>query len=108
MAKTVHLLARRAWLCWLLLAAGAVTLGCAFPRYDWSVGVWVALIPLIQTVDGMRLPRVFWVSLAFFTIGFAVSFSWVTHSMIVYGGMSGWMAGVALAVMSGVCGLFSS
>lgn len=88
------------------LIAGAVALALAWPRYDGWLLAWICLIPLMHAVSRKPLRRVFALAWLFATVSFAISFAWVTHSMVHYGGMPWMTAGLALLIMAGICGFF--
>src|SRR6202007_2697736 len=48
--------ATRAALC----VASGLALGLAFPKFDYNLLAWVALVPLFYAVEGESLRRVFW------------------------------------------------
>ncbi len=43
-----------------LAAASGLALGLAFPKFDYGLLAWVALVPLFYVIEGESLRRVFW------------------------------------------------
>jgi apolipoprotein N-acyltransferase len=60
-----------------LVVASGLALGLAFPKFDYNLLAWVALVPLFYAIEGESLRRVFWWS---YLQGFAanvVSLYWI-------------------------------
>jgi apolipoprotein N-acyltransferase len=60
-----------------LAVASGLALGLAFPKFDYNLLAWVALVPLFYAIEGERLGRVFWLA---YLQGFAanvVSLYWI-------------------------------
>ena len=43
-----------------LVVASGLALGLAFPKFDYNLLAWVALVPLFYAIEGESLRRVFW------------------------------------------------
>ncbi len=64
-----------------------LALALSFPSPNFHLLVWVALVPLLVVLDGASVGRRWW---AGFVAGFvwrAVSLYWITHVMVLHGGM---------------------
>src|SRR5277367_6647482 len=43
-----------------LAAASGLAMGLAFPKFDYGLLAWVALVPLFYVIEGESMRRVFW------------------------------------------------
>ncbi|MCD4654544.1 apolipoprotein N-acyltransferase [bacterium] len=89
----------------VFLLAGSVAMAFSLPHRNLWILAWIALIPLFEAVTIWK-SRTFLLAWLYGTTFFAVSFSWVTHSMVFFGGISWFIAGGLLLLMSAFFGLF--
>lgn len=96
---------------WLLSVLSGVLLFLAFPAAEIQILAWIALVPFLRAIHGALPGKGFlfgWIAGMAFYLG---SLSWVTHAMVVYGGLSrplSWLVLIALsAYLSSYFGLFS-
>ncbi|MDH7498924.1 MAG: apolipoprotein N-acyltransferase [candidate division NC10 bacterium] len=96
---------------WLLSVLSGILLFLAFPAAEIQILAWIALVPLLRTIHRASPGKGFlfgWVAGMAFYLG---SLSWITHAMVVYGGLSwplSWLVLIALsAYLSSYLGFFS-
>jgi apolipoprotein N-acyltransferase len=90
----------------IAVVAGALALAVSFPAWDHWYLAWIALVPLIMATVQWYPERKFIIAWLFATISYSISFSWVTYSIVVYGGLPMWIAGFALLVMAAILAIF--
>ena len=92
---------------WLLALLSAVLLTLSFPNFDLSIFAWVALVPLLLALSKpICLLKPFLLDWFAGTVFFYASCSWLTYSMIHYGGISRWLAYLLLLPATLLVGLF--
>lgn len=90
----------------VMLLSGAVLQAMAFPSWSLAGLAWVSLVPLMFCAVNWRPNRAFLLGWIHGTVCGIISFSWVTYSMTVYGGLSWLVSGFALTLMASFLGLF--
>lgn len=71
-----------------------------FPRLDWSILAWTALVPFFFAIQGKTLKNVFWLGM---TLGMAFYFfglQWVTNTIINYGHLPVALSYAVLALLA--------
>jgi apolipoprotein N-acyltransferase len=95
----------------LAVAAGAVALAAALPKFDLHLLSWVALAPLLFSAAGATPWRAWQLGFFYGLVFRAASLYWVVHAMTVHGGLSTPVAilGAALlwAYLAAFVGLFA-
>lgn len=92
---------------WALAAATAILLILSFPDFDFSILAWIALVPLMWAVVQRPSPRSALVlGWAAGTVFFYATCSWLTYSMIHYGGLPSFVAYLLLLPAAVVVGFF--
>ncbi len=89
------------------LTIGAIGVALSFPSLGLWWLTWIALIPLMITARKYPKRRLA-AGWYFGTLTNTINFSWVTHSMTVYGGLPKWIAGIALLLMALILGAFTA
>ncbi|MGB3976376.1 MAG: apolipoprotein N-acyltransferase [bacterium] len=93
--------------CFGLLTVGAIALAVSFPSPGLWWSAWIALVPLM--IVARRYPKKLLASGWYFgALANTICFSWVTHSMTVYGGLSKWLSAFALLIMAMILGAFTA
>lgn len=90
----------------LLAALSAGLLILAFPKPDLGWLAFVALVPLLLAIHGRPPVRAFRLGALTGLLFYLVSVSWVTHSMMVYGGVSFALSALALIVLAAYLSLY--
>lgn len=67
-------------------------LALSFPKAGHPAFAWIALTPLLTTLGRGSLSRAFWLGLLAGGIYFTGTLYWITRVMVVYGGLSTWIA----------------
>jgi len=73
-------------------AASGVLLALSFPKFGHPAIAWIALTPLLLTLCDGTLSRAFWLGLLAGAVYFTGTLYWITRVMVVYGGLSTWIA----------------
>ena len=95
------------WSEWGAAGATALLLILAFPNFELSFLAWIGLIPLLVAVARRPSPvRALILGWASGSVFFYATCSWLTYSMINYGGLPSLLAYVLLAPAAMVVGLF--
>jgi apolipoprotein N-acyltransferase len=68
-----------------LAVASGVLLPFCFPKFDFGLLAWIALIPLHIALDGTRRSQAFWLGWLCGVIGFTGIMAWVVTAMHTYG-----------------------
>jgi len=68
-----------------LACASGLLLPLCFPKFDFGLLAWIALIPLHLTLDHIPKRRAFWLGWLSGTIGFTGIMVWVVTAMTTYG-----------------------
>ncbi|MFH0872644.1 MAG: apolipoprotein N-acyltransferase [bacterium] len=96
---------------WLLSTLSGALLLLAFPRADLESLAWVAFVPLLLILPQVSPGRGFLYGLVAGLAFYLGSISWVTHAMVLYGGLSCPLSLVALLAiclyLGSYFGLFS-
>lgn len=90
----------------LLAALSAGLLILAFPKPDLGWLAFVALVPLLLAVHGRTPARAFSLGSLAGWLFYMVSISWVTHSMMVYGGVPFALSALTLVVLAAYLSLY--
>lgn len=90
----------------LLAALSAGLLILAFPTPDLGWLAFVALVPLLLAIRGLAPIRAFYLGTLAGWLFYMVSVSWVTHSMMVYGGVPFAISMLALIVLAAYLSLY--
>jgi len=90
----------------VFLCAGSAGAAYSLPDGNIWILAWISLLPLIDLITERKTDRIFLTAGLFGFVFFAISFSWVTHSMVIYGNTSWFVAGLALLMMSLFFALF--
>ena len=90
----------------LLAALSAGLLILAFPSPDLGWLAFVALVPLLLTIRGLAPVRAFYLGTLAGGLFYLISVSWVTHSMVVYGGVPVALSALALVVLAAYLSLY--
>ncbi len=90
----------------LLAALSAGLLILAFPTPDLGWLAFVALIPLLLAIRGLAPIRAFYLGTLAGWLFYMVSVSWVTNSMMVYGGVPFGISMLALIVLAAYLSLY--
>ncbi len=69
----------------LLACASGLLLPFCFPRFEFGLLAWFALIPLHMALDQITKRRAFWLGWLTGTIGFTGIMAWVVTAMTTYG-----------------------
>jgi apolipoprotein N-acyltransferase len=69
----------------LLAGVSGLLLPFCFPKFDFSVLAWIALMPLHLAIEGKRRSQAFWIGCLAGTIGFTGIMAWVVTAMHTYG-----------------------
>jgi len=69
----------------LLAGVSGFLLPFCFPRFDYSLLAWIALIPLHLAIEGKRKSQAFWIGCVAGTIGFTGIMAWVVTAMHTFG-----------------------
>jgi apolipoprotein N-acyltransferase len=69
----------------LLAGVSGLLLPFCFPKFDFSVLAWIALMPLHFAIEGKRRSQAFWIGCLAGTIGFTGIMAWVVTAMHTYG-----------------------
>lgn len=89
---------------WLLAFGGGVVWGFCFAPEPLLVAPWLALIPLLLLLGQPRAGRLGWAhGLAFWL----TSIPWIAPTLVAYGELSAWLAGVSLLALASYLALFS-
>ncbi len=96
-----HGLARAA-----LAVASGLALGLAFPKFDFNLLAWVALVPLLYAIDGRRLRAVFGYSLLQGFVFYLVTLYWIVIPLHTFAGVAMWIAAGPMLLLVGVEALF--
>jgi apolipoprotein N-acyltransferase len=75
-----------------LAALSGVLLALSFPSFGHPACGWIALTPLIVGVVRVPTPRAFVLGLLTGIVYFTGTLYWITRVMVVYGGLSAWVA----------------
>ncbi|MGE5244628.1 MAG: apolipoprotein N-acyltransferase [Betaproteobacteria bacterium] len=75
----------------LAFASGAL-LALSFPKFGHPALGWIALAPLLVALGRGSLSRAFGLGLTAGLVYFAGTLYWITHVMVVYGGLATWVA----------------
>ena len=93
---------------WAAAAATAILLILSFPNFEFSFLAWIALVPLMWTIVQRPSPsRAFILGWAAATAFFYGSCSWLSYSMIHYGGLSTVIAYSLVLLPTVVVGFFT-
>ena len=93
---------------WAAAAATAIFLILSFPDFEFSFLAWIALVPLMWTIVQRPSPsRALILGWAAGTVFFYGSCSWLTYSMIRYGGLSTVLAYSLVLLPTFVVGFFT-
>jgi len=90
----------------LLAALSAGLLILAFPTPDLGWLAFVALVPLLLAIRGLAPVRAFYLGTLAGWLFYMVSVSWVTHSMMVYGGVPFAISMLTLVVLAAYLSLY--
>ncbi|MDD5558594.1 apolipoprotein N-acyltransferase [Candidatus Methylomirabilis sp.] len=90
----------------LLAALSAGLLILAFPKPDLGWLAFVALVPLLLAIRGRTPARAFFLGSLAGWLFYMVSISWVTHSMMVYGGVPFALSALALIILAAYLSLY--
>ncbi len=90
----------------LLAALSAGLLILAFPTPDLGWLAFVALVPLLLAIRGLAPVRAFYLGTLAGWLFYMVSVNWVTHSMMVYGGVPFAISILALIVLAAYLSLY--
>lgn len=93
---------------WAAAAATAILLILSFPDFEFSFLAWIALVPLLWAIVRRPSPlSAFILGWAASTVFFYGSCSWLTYSMIHYGGLSTILAYSLVLLPTLVVGFFT-
>ena len=90
----------------LLAALSAGLLILAFPSPDLGWLAFVALVPLLTAIRGLAPVRAFYLGTLAGWLFYLISVSWVTHSMVVYGGVPVALSALALVVLAAYLSIY--
>lgn len=89
-----------------LAAASGLALGLAFPKFDFNLLAWVALVPLLYAVEGLRLRGVFGYSMLQGFVFYVLSLYWAVIPLHTFADAPMWMAVGPMLLLSAVEALF--
>jgi apolipoprotein N-acyltransferase len=81
-------------------------LALSFPGFDYPILGWIALTPLLISLEDSSLPRAFLLGLTTGVIYFSGTLYWITRVMVVYGGLQPWVAVLVNALLIAYLALF--
>jgi apolipoprotein N-acyltransferase len=93
-------------LAYALATASGLLLALSFPKFGHPALAWIALAPLLVALSGASLLRAFFLGLITGGIYFAGTLYWITHVMVVYGGLHGAVALLVNALLVAYLALF--
>ncbi len=91
---------RRIYIEWLGPVFSGIMLCLSFPRANLSFLAWFALVPVLISIRNDYQKKVFPKAFIAALIYFTCSLSWITETMINYGGMSKLLSAVALLLLT--------
>ena len=89
-----------------LLALAGFTLALAFPRMDWNLAAWFALVPLLMAATRSSAREALGWGWLFGFVFFAVLLRWLNFTFSVYSALPGPVAWLPTALLAAYCGLF--
>ena len=84
----------------LLAALSGVGLFLSFPPLGLWLLAFVALVPLLAALEGLRPRSAFWLGTLAGMVFYPLNLSWATHAMGVYGGLSRGLSVLLLLLLS--------
>ena len=90
----------------LLAGISGILLPFCFPRFDFSLLAWIALIPLHFAIEGRRKSQAFWTGWLAGTIGFTGIMGWVVTAMHLYGKVPLAISYAILLLLAAYLGLY--
>lgn len=96
----------RSFVSYLSAVASGLLLAASFPRWDWNLLAWVALVPLLLVLNGQPTRRRFLLGWLAGLVFFSGTLWWVTISMRQYGGLSAVPAFAFLLLLSAYLALY--
>ncbi|MCB1009107.1 MAG: apolipoprotein N-acyltransferase [Acidobacteria bacterium] len=94
---------RPAWVSAALAVGGGVAWGLSHAAHPLPGLAWVALVPLFLLLGAPRPGR--W-GLLFGIVSWCVAIPWIVPTITVYGGLDGWLAGLALLLLATCLGAY--
>jgi len=94
---------RRPWTRWALAVGGGVAWGLCFAAHPLPGLAWVALAPLFLLLAAPRPGR--W-GFLLGVVSWCVAIPWIVPTITVYGGLDGWLAGIALLLLASYLGAY--
>jgi apolipoprotein N-acyltransferase len=89
-----------------LAVASGLALGLAFPKFDLNLLAWVALVPLLYAIEGLRLRGVFGYSMLQGFVFYVLSLYWAVIPLHTFADAPMWMAVGPMLLLSAVEALF--
>ena len=90
----------------LLAGVSGILLPFCFPRFDFNLLAWIALIPLHFAIEGRRKSQAFWTGWLAGTIGFTGIMAWVVTAMHLYGKVPLAISYAILLLLAAYLGLY--
>src|ERR1700722_4119784 len=89
-----------------LAVASGLALGLAFPKFDLNLLAWVALVPLLYAVEGLRLRGVFGYSMLQGLVFYVLTLYWAVIPLHTFADAPLWMAVGPMLLLAAVEALF--
>jgi apolipoprotein N-acyltransferase len=89
-----------------LAVASGLALGLAFPKFDFNLLAWVALVPLLYAVEGLRLRGVFGYSMLQGFVFYVVTLYWTITPLHTFANAPLWLAVGPMLLLAAVEALF--
>jgi apolipoprotein N-acyltransferase len=86
--------------------ASGLALGLALPKFDLNLLAWVALVPLLYAIDGLRLRGVFGYSMLQAFVFYVITLYWAVIPLHTFADAPLWMAVGPMLLLSAVEALF--
>ncbi len=92
----------------ILAALSGILLVLAFPHFDLEILSWVALVPLLLSINRKPLPRAAFLGFVAGFVFFAGLLYWVYNVLTQYGHIPGWLSIFFLILLIGYLALYFS
>ncbi len=85
---------------WALAGLSGLLLLLAFPRFDFEILAWGALVPLFFAIQNQPLARATWLGFVSGLVFYFFGLFWITNTLTNYGNLPFWLSVPVLALLA--------